>query len=62
MEIWSQEPHNNHRIIEIRDGEIFEGDESLGVHFQVSDSNFDEINSYVGIVDWILLDLSLIHI
>ena len=43
MEIWSQEPHNNHRIIEIRDGEIFEGDESIGVHFQVSDSNFDEI-------------------
>ena len=56
MEIWSQEPHNNHRIIEIRDGEIFEGDESIGVHFQVNDSNFDEINSYVGIVDWILLD------
>ena len=56
MEIWSQEPHNNHRIIEIRDGEIFEDDESIGVHFQVNDSNFDEINSYVGIVDWILLD------
>ncbi len=56
MEIWSQEPHNDHRFVQVRDGEIYDGERCIGVHFLVNDSNFDEINSYVGIVDWILLD------